>query len=327
MQWGGLSDQFDMYEKKNGVTLELLKFFKSIKYPICFSTKGEWWVYDDRYIQLFKDADYWNYKFSIINLDENKAKIIEKGVASPEKRLLAMKELSKYKTGGVTLRLRPFIIGYSSFNDEHIELIRRAGEYGATALSTEFFCLEGRAQPHLLQRYKDMSKVMGFDLYDFYKNYSTGQGYYRLNRELKRKYIDQMEEACKKAGMRFYVSDAHFKERSCNGSCCGLGENWNYSRGQMTEALLIAKAKGRVTWSDISKDMEHLKGWFFGICINTKSSESVARKGKTTDMYEYLQRVWNSPNNARSPYKYFGGILYPVGKDENNDVIYEYRAT
>ena len=41
-QWGGLSDQFDEFERKYGVTLELLKFFKQINYPICFSTKSAW---------------------------------------------------------------------------------------------------------------------------------------------------------------------------------------------------------------------------------------------------------------------------------------------
>ena len=30
MQWGGLSDQFDGFERKYGVTLELLRFFKEI---------------------------------------------------------------------------------------------------------------------------------------------------------------------------------------------------------------------------------------------------------------------------------------------------------
>ena len=30
MQWGGLSDQFDGFERQRGVTLELLRFFKEI---------------------------------------------------------------------------------------------------------------------------------------------------------------------------------------------------------------------------------------------------------------------------------------------------------
>ena len=47
--------------------------------------------------------------------------------------------------GGVTLRLRPFIIGMSNTNNQHLDLIELASGHGATALSTEFFCLEDRA--------------------------------------------------------------------------------------------------------------------------------------------------------------------------------------
>ena len=50
MQWGGLADQFDEYERKEGKTLELLKIFKEYNYPICFSTKATWWLYDERYL-------------------------------------------------------------------------------------------------------------------------------------------------------------------------------------------------------------------------------------------------------------------------------------
>ena len=49
MQWGSMSDQFDNFERKYGTTLELLRFFKDIDYPLCFSTKGAWFTKDERY--------------------------------------------------------------------------------------------------------------------------------------------------------------------------------------------------------------------------------------------------------------------------------------
>ena len=73
MQWGGLSDQFDGFERRYGKTLELLRFFKSIDYPLCFSTKAVWWTRDERYMELFRGQRNWNVKFSIITLDERKA--------------------------------------------------------------------------------------------------------------------------------------------------------------------------------------------------------------------------------------------------------------
>jgi len=35
---------------------------------------------------------------------------------------------------------------------------------------------------------------------------------------------------------------------------------------------------------------------------------------------------WNNPNKANSPYKYFGGVLFPIGLDEDKNIIYEYRG-
>lgn len=39
MQWGGLADEFDEYERRNGVTLELLRYFDKIDYD---TTMAQW---------------------------------------------------------------------------------------------------------------------------------------------------------------------------------------------------------------------------------------------------------------------------------------------
>lgn len=325
IQWGGLADQFDEYERKHGITLEVLKIFKQFDYPICFSTKATWWVYDERYRELFRGQKNWNVKISIINLDETRAKRMEKGVDSPLQRLAAMKELTSLGIGGVTLRLRPFIIGFTNRKNEHLELIRLAKENGATAVSTEFFCLEARADDKLKERYTRMSNLVGFDIYEFYRTQSKGAGYRRLNYAIKEKFVNEMQEECDKLGMRFYVSDAHHKERCPNGSCCGLDDSWNYSRGQFTEALVIAKNKGKVLFSDIEPHLEMYKKfqWCRATGFNTSTMAETSRRYYT--MYDYFREIWNSPNSAKSPYKYFSGVLYPIGLDEQKNVIYEFR--
>lgn len=327
IQFGGLSDQFDEYERRCGVTLKLLEFFADIRYPICFSTKGAWWVWDERYRRLFKNRENWNTKISIINTDPELAKKIELGCPSPDDRLAAMAELAKLNPdGGVTLRLRPFIIGMSNLRNEHVELIRRASEAGATAVSTEFFCLEARANDPLMNRYNKMSEALGFDIYDFYRRHSHGAGYRRLNRAIKNKYFVEMEDACKKYGLRFYVSDAHHKERCANGSCCGLGPKWNYSRGQFTEALMIAKERGEVRFSDIAPYLAVYKTMQLANAGIKLASNLERVKLLQFSVYDYFRYQWNTPRNARSPAVYFGGALQPAGLDENNDVIYKYKA-
>lgn len=326
MQWGGLSDQFDENERKYGKTLELLRFIRENHpdIPISFSTKATWWLDDPRYIELFKDNPMWNCKFSIITLDKEKARIIEAGVDSPQKRLDAIEKYAKLNAGGATLRLRPFIIGIST--PSYLDLIREAGNRGATAMSTEFFCVEQRSEA-LKENFHYFNDLCGFDLYDFYKRNSVQQGYMRLNRKIKEPFVKNMKEECEEIGMRFYISDSHFKECSCNGSCCGLPESWNYSRGQWTQALMIAKKNGVVKYSDVKGDID-----LFFSKFNYRRADGFNTGGSSTrskfwmcTMADYMHWLWNSPQHGQSPYTLFEGVLKPNGKDENGDLIYEFQ--
>lgn len=324
IQYGGLSDQFDGFERQYGKIYELLKYLKEINYPICFSTKSAWVFFDEKYRELFRGADNWNMKFSIITLDEEAARKIEVGVPSPQKRLEAMKEYTKLSKGGATLRLRPFIIGVT--DKTYLDLIRAAHDAGATAVTTEFFCLEMRSINLAKEHYKIISDCCGFDVVDFYRKHSASQGYLRLNRKIKEPYIRKMNDLCAELGMRFYVSDAHFKECSDNCCCCALNPDWNYSRGHFGAALQIAKKTGDVRWSDIEPDMYFLDTftWKGAEGFNTFSSEAKAMFAGMT-MKDYLHYLWNNPARGQSPYKIFSGVLVPDGYDENHDIIYKYN--
>jgi DNA repair photolyase len=326
LQVGGLADQFDEYERKHGVTLELLKFWREIEYPVTFSTKATWWVYDDRYREVFDGYPWFNVKFSIISMEEDKVKIVEKGVPSTEERLKAMKEASQFVGGGVYLRFRPFIIGMS--DPRHVELIDRAAEAGAEAMSTEFFCLERRSPDGRERRYPEISRAIGFDVEEFYAKHSKST-YARLNRKLKAPYIMEMREAARRNGMRFYVSDFDWKELSDNGCCCGLPPEWNYFRGQDTEALMIAKEKGEVKWSDIAPENEkYLDGFLFRKAqgYNTGGAENRAKFHYHT-MSGFLHYLWNRIDNVHSPYKMFDGVLLPDRRDENGDIVYKWNGS
>lgn len=324
IQYGGLSDEFDGFERKYGVTYKMLEYLKSIHYPISFSTKSAWVFFDEKYRELFRGCDNWNMKFSIITLDAEAARKIEVGVPSPQERLKAMAEYAKLNKGGATLRLRPFILGVS--DKTYLELIKAAHAAGATAVTTEFFCLEQRAANQASEHYKIISEVAGFDIVEFYKKYSNGTGYLRLNRKVKETYIKKMKELCDSLEMRFYVSDAHFKELSNNGCCCGLPPEYEYSRGNFSYALQVAKRNGSVQWKDIEKDMYFLDSFEWGTAngYNCNSSELRAKYSGMT-MKDFLHYLWNSPQKGQSPYKQFGKVLIPDGVDKNGDIIYRYN--
>jgi len=327
MQWGGLSDQFDGFERKYSVSLDLLKFFKDIDYPLCFSTKATWFTKDERCMELIQGQKNWNFKFSIITLDEEKARIIEKGVPSPGERLNAIERIAKADAGGATLRLRPFIIGVST--PTYLDLIRKAADGGATAISTEFFCVEQRSNT-LKEFMPALNELCGFDVMAFYKKYSVSAGYLRLNRKVKEPFFKNMKQLCDAVGMRFYVSDAHFKELCCNGSCCGLPPDWNYSRGQWCEALQIAKNNpdGEVFYKDVCSDIKGLVSsfaWVRATGYNCNSSEKRAKYEGMT-MEDYMRWLWNNPQSGQSPYKLFEGALVPVRKDEECNLVYKFNG-
>lgn len=326
MQWGGLSDEFDEYERRAGITLELLRYFDSIDYPLSFSTKAAWWTQDERYMELFKRHTHnWHVKVSIICLNAEKAKAVEKGVPAPKERLAAIKRLSDIGVH-VTLRLRPYIIGIS---EDWKDLIAAAKAAGADSVTTEFFCMESRATPDLKARYAEMSRIAGYDIHKFYMANSKQQGYKRLNRALKAPIIHEMRDYAHSLGLRFHVSDAFCRECNDAMNCCGVPPEWNVSAtGHIGNAILIAKEKGTVRWSDISPDISKFFRfrWADAASFNTGSNRGRALKYATT-MEEYLRNNWNRPNGGDSPARMYGGILKPEGRDEAGDIIYKYMGT
>lgn len=323
VQWGGLADAFDEYERRFGVTLKLLKYFDAIDYPLSFSTKATWWTEDERYMSLFgKHSHDWHVKVSIITANEEKARRMEKGVPSPEERLEAIRRLAGAGIH-VTLRLRPYIIGVS---EDWKELIAAAHEAGADSVTTEFFCMESRADESLKARYAKMSDICGYDVHRFYMEQSHQHGYKRLSRSIKRPIIVAMRDFAHSLGMRFHVSDAFCRECNDACNCCGVPPEWQVSQeGNIGNAIVIAREKGAVRFSDIREPIDTLFSfdWSKAVGYNTTGNKARAlRYGMT--MAEFLRNNWNEVRRGTSPAKAYGGILVPCGRDVHGDVVYRY---
>lgn len=326
MQWGGLADEFDEWERRCGITLELLKYFDQIDYPLSFSTKATWWTKDDRYMSLFRRHTHnWHVKISIITNDDEKARKIEQGVPSTTERLDAIRRLAALGTH-VTLRLRPFIIGVSG---DWKKLMLRAKEAGADSVTTEFFCMEARASEDLKARYAEMSEVAGYNIHEFYMKNSRQHGYKRLNRGIKAPIIHEMRDEAHKLGLRFHVSDAYCRECNDGVNCCGVPPEWGASQlGHFGGAIAIARNRGEVHWSDIASDVEKYFGAFRWVEADGYNAGSSRGRALNLDisMAQFLRNEWNHVNGGTSPAKMYGGILRPVGRDQNGDVIYQYAG-
>ena len=186
----------------------------------------------------------------------------------------------------------------------------------------------------LVAKYPDILKlnpkrpgeVLGYDIHQFYMENSKQQGYKRLNRAIKAPIIHRMRELTHSLGMRFHVSDAFCRECNDACNCCGVPPEWGVSQtGNIGNAIIIAREKGFVTFSDV---MESINKYFdfpwVGACgYNTGSNKARALLYDTT-MAQWLRSNWNDTKKGTSPARAYGGVLVPDGKDENGDVIYRY---
>lgn len=328
LQWGGLSDGFDWYERTFRKSLELLRFFVEIDYPISISTKGVWFTKDPEYIKVLTGAKNVHFKVSIITADDNQAKILEPGTPLPGARFDALKRLNDMGIGATTMRFRPYVIGSSDKTADVI--VKKAKETGCYSLTTEFLCLETRASKNARDRYNEISRACGFDVFGYYKRHSSMRsGLLRLNYEVKRPHIERVRALCEENGIKFFVSDAHHKEASEGTGCCGLPDTGPLSRmnrGQFAEAMQIAKRDGVVRWSQIAKLAEPLGNipYYAAEGFNIGTTRNRAQRRYQT-MFDYMHDVWNSPEIGMSPARYFGGVLVPHGTDENGDIVYLYN--
>lgn len=328
LQWGGLSDGFDWYERKFRVSLELLRFFNSIDYPVSISTKGVWWLDDPEYVEAVRGRKNQHWKYSIITANEEHVKALEPGTPPAQARFAAMRKLNDLGVGATTLRFRPFVLGTSDITME--QMLQAAKDSGCISVTTEFLTWESRASNTSRERLDAMSKVLGYDVWQFYvDNSAHASGLLRLNYDLKRPYIKRMKELAEQLDLKFFVSDAHHKEDSYHAGCCGLPETGplsNVNRGQYAHAIKLAKENGFVKWSDISQEAKDLlDGIPFYEAEGFPNSSEMRAKHRYKSMYDYMHDIWNNPKSWQSPARYFGGALVPSAPDENGDIVYLYN--
>ena len=172
---GGLADNFDNYEKKLMRGYPLIKVLAKMHYPTIFSTKGVLPMFG-KYYKLFKKYrknKSFAFQFSIITNSDKSASEIEIGCPSTTERLQAMKKMSDLGYWTI-LRLRPYIIGLTDINID--QLIKRAANAGAKAVSAEFFCLEQRIAGEAIEkRYNAISNNIGFNIREYYKKLSPSE--------------------------------------------------------------------------------------------------------------------------------------------------------
>jgi len=178
----------------------------------------------------------------------------------------------------------------------------------------------------------------------YFKKLSPGErgGLYRLNRDLKERFVKRIFKFCQSHKMLFACSDPDFKELNMSGSCCGMPDDFpdnrgleNWSRMQLSYHLKELRLKyhrtgecGELTFWDVFG--EDGDGTWLGVqklaredMVAITKMDNAMRTVVTPRMIGY--RIWNNLRSPGNPYHYFHGKLYPVRLDERGSFVFKYR--
>ena len=356
VQFGALGDPFDDLELHSGWAKKAIPLFIKYKIPVRVGTKAGINLQRPGYLKLFEDSpeQFW-FAFSIISNSDDLIKKIDIRAPVTSERLKAMKLLTNLGCKA-SLRFRPFLPGisdaYPGEPNAWEVLMDRCNEAGARAVSFEYIFLNPAPTERQAAMYRLMFKTMGRPNFDKEWGKDSQRGVWKQNeagliyasdtgsvscrrasRKAKYDITMKVKDKALSLGWNFGCSDPHFKEENSSGGCCGFSEQdkWfgNWSRRQLTEVIVQAKrayeaGKPRqFTYNDWRPEWAHKVRVAHCISLGDWHTH---RKLKTQTFGDIMRKKWNTPNHPRSPYMYFGGMLRPVGIDNNSgDLVYEYR--
>jgi DNA repair photolyase len=350
LHWGGMADPFCNYEKTNNIGCDLLRVLGDRAYPTLLSFKGNA-LFGEKYLELLRDySRQKNFAFqvSMVTADPKMSAKVEIGVPAPTLRLKALKTLSDMGYWTI-LRLRPFIIGIT---DESLDdLLNMALDAGISAISTEFFALDGRANIGMKTRYDWLAKIIGVDnLMKYFKALSPSErgGYMRLNRMVKEQYVRKIYNFCVENNLVLGISDPDFKELNMSGSCCAMPDVYpenpelcNWSKDQLTYALKEAR-KQYHRRSIISMGQENPECLTFnktfqgdvsylddiGLTNDHVSAARMSNVDRHQKTFRTILRAhWNNLRSPANPRNYLHGKIMPIGVDQHDDLLYKYTCS
>ena len=108
---GGVTDNYQPWEEENGLMIEVLEVLIKYRNPCIISTKSDLILRDYELIDRLSEMTYVNIASTITCVDEELARELEPGAASPARRFAMLKEFSKTNasTGVHSMPLIPYL--------------------------------------------------------------------------------------------------------------------------------------------------------------------------------------------------------------------------
>lgn len=340
IQWGALGEPFGRIERHRGWGQEAMQMAIEHEQPIRISTKGGRLLQEPEYLDLFaKRPDLFWVAFSLISPDDKALGKVDRNAPTASERLEAMNKLTDLGVD-CSLRFRPALPGISDSTKDYPHawrtLLRKAADAGARAVSFEVVFVPGVRTNDVKAMWNRIESSCGLDLREWYKKTTSKYGAcLRSSRKWKEEITYAIMEESHNLGMDFAISDPHWKELNDHGCCCGIPPDHpvfgSWQRANATNKLVEARRQhergeqvrlvgaktgvGVPEWSDEVNIREI-------VCITGPSG---AYRSKHATWGTKLRETWNDLDSPRGPLNYFGGVLQPVDRDEDGNVVYAYK--
>jgi DNA repair photolyase len=329
VQLGGLCDPCDSIEQNSGWLLEFMRMVTKYKQPVRMSTKGAIFQIPEYFQAITRRPEQFWVAFSIMCNDDHLIEQVDRLTPNTTLRLATMKKLS---AAGVStsLRLRPVIQGITDYKRGHIDLIKRAADAGAKAISYEVMFYPMTVPKANKWKYARLNTLAGVDLAAQYKKFGRSMACMRPSYKYTEDIMHEIAEVAHSVGLTVGVSDPVWKQLSDVGCCCGITPTdkvfGNWEPENMTNAIVVAR--------DGKDKRIHLRDIVPPWALDTRMIDLCAGKVGPTAVYQNrhktwadnLRVIWNNPSKQRSPMNYLQGAVQIDGEDAQGNYVYRYEG-
>lgn len=308
-------DPLTLQDKQFQSTLRLLKFFADVEYPVFFQTKM---VYDDSpernvlpYILENKNLAVY---VSINTLNDEKAKITEKGATPPSERIEKMKYLAdngKY----VIMAINPYIHGHS---DSITSMVEKAHEVGCKGVYFDFI--------HFSDSQQSMLKVDGKHLIQYTMDSFYEKGEEGIDTVLN--CIIELVAACRKYGLNYfydpslapYINDNMLTTQAVdiykNMLLTNLTPLSNYlvtAYNKYKKPIIIAREELMSFFDNIPYIDQEFSAYdlfgFYNKKVTESPSEFVAKLGSKVSIRNFYRYMWDESVDKQSWIFHLDGLV------------------
>jgi DNA repair photolyase len=319
VHFGGMSDPFQSLESKYKVTYKVLKYLKSIDYPVIISTKSDL-IGEEKYQELFKGFKSLVIQISLSTLDSVKSKILEPNSPEPSILLECIKNLSANNIN-VTLRWQPYILDVS---EEIGYFVDRVKDTGLKHIGFEHLKLPVEKNHDIEDKYFQITDNSIYKLYKEKGAVLSGREFV-LPVDVKIKNIKKLIESLKNTSISIGFGDNEFQYLSTYSCCCsGVDmfdgfENWY--KPQISHAIRKAYLNNDEEIKISGIENEWNSNGSIDKFVNSKSR--ISKKDLPNTMYDYVLNRWNDLDSLFNPTQYYN-VEFADKLDSNGNKIYRF---